>query len=85
MRFREFVFENMDHSQDDRAVEELKTALLAKQDHIQQASDDNVYDIIDRIMTRIARDHNISGQKLHDIWVKKYKKIPDTWIKNAHK
>jgi GNAT superfamily N-acetyltransferase len=76
------VAENMDHSQDGRAVEELRAALLAKKDQLQSASDDQVYDIIDKIMTRIARSHSISGQKLHDMWVDRYKQIPDTWIMN---
>lgn len=79
---RSGVAENMDHSQDDRAVEELRAALLAKKDQLQSASDDQVYDIIDKIMTRIARSHSISGQKLHDMWVDRYKQIPDTWIMN---
>ena len=76
------VAENMDHSRDGRAVEELKAALLAKQDQLQSATDDQVYDIIDRIMKRIARSHSISGQKLHDMWVDRYKQIPDTWVMN---
>ena len=76
------VLENMDHSKDSRAVPELRAALLAHQDRLQKASDDQVYDIIDSIMTRIARSHSISGQKLHDMWVKRYKEIPDTWIMN---
>jgi hypothetical protein len=79
---RSGVAENMDHSQDGRAVEELKSALLAKRDQLQSVSDDQVYDIIDKIMTRIARSHSISGQKLHDMWVDRYKQIPDTWIMN---
>ena len=74
------VLENMDHSKDGQAVDELKSALIAHQDRLQKASDDQVYDIIDSIMTRIARSHSISGQKLHDMWVKRYKEIPDTWI-----
>ena len=78
------VAENMDHSQDGRAVEELKAALLAKQDQLQSATDDQVYDIIDKIMTRIARSHSISGQKLHDMWVDRYKQIPDTWVMNEN-
>jgi hypothetical protein len=78
------VAENMDHSQDSRAVEELRAALLAKRDQLQSASDDQVYDIIDKIMTRIARSHSISGQKLHDMWVDRYKQIPDTWIMNEN-
>ena len=54
--------------------------MLAKRDKLQAATDDQVYDIIDGIMTRIARSHSISGKKLHDMWVDKYKQIPDTWI-----
>jgi GNAT superfamily N-acetyltransferase len=78
------VWENMDHSKDDRAVEELRAALVARKEKLQAASDDQVYDIIDKIMTRIARSHSISGQKLHDMWVDKYKEIPDTWIMNEN-
>ena len=78
------VAENMDHSRDGRAVEELKSALLTKQDQLQSATDDQVYSIIDKIMTRIARSHSISGQKLHDMWVDRYKQIPDTWIMNEN-
>ena len=76
------VNENMDHSKDGRAVEELRAALVARKEKLQAASDDQVYDIIDKIMTRIARSHSISGQQLHDMWVDKYKQIPDTWIMN---
>ena len=35
-------------------------------------------------MTRIARSHSISGQKLHDMWVDKYRQIPDTWVMNEN-
>ena len=72
--------ENMDHSKDDQAVPELKAALVGHKKEIQSASDDKVYDIIDKMMTRIAKAHGISGQKLHDMWVEKYGQIPDTWI-----
>jgi hypothetical protein len=72
--------ENMDHSKDDQAVPELKAALLGHKKEIQSANDDQVYDIIDKMMTRIAKSHGISGQKLHDMWVEKYGQIPDTWI-----
>lgn len=76
--------ENMDHSKDGRAVEELRAALIARKEKLQAASDDQVYDIIDKIMTRIAKSHSISGQQLHDMWVDKYKQIPDTWIMNEN-
>jgi len=76
----DMIIENMDHSKDNQAVPELKSALLAKKATLQTATDDQVYDIIDQIMTRIAKSHGISGQKLHDMWVKEYDQIPDTWI-----
>jgi hypothetical protein len=76
----DMIIENMDHSKDNQAVPELKSALLAKKATLQKATDDQVYDIIDKIMTRIAKSHGISGQKLHDMWVKEYDQIPDTWI-----
>ena len=76
----DMILENMNHDKDNQAVPELKNALLAKKTQLQKASDDQVYDIIDSIMTRIAKSHGISGQKLHDMWVKEYDQIPDTWI-----
>jgi hypothetical protein len=39
------------------------------------------YDSIDRMMTRIAKDHDITPKQLHDYWVAHYKVTPDTWIK----
>ena len=76
----DLIIENMDHSKDNQAVPELKAALLAKKTVLQKAGEDDVYDIIDAIMTRIAKSHGISGQKLHDMWVDQYDQIPDTWI-----
>jgi hypothetical protein len=76
----DMIIENMDHAKDNQAVPELKAALLAKKSMLQTASEDDVYDVIDEIMTRIAKSHGISGQKLHDMWVDKYDQIPDTWI-----
>ena len=76
----DMIIENMDHDKDNQAVPELKAALLAKKAKLQDAREDDVYDIIDTIMTRIAKSHGISGQKLHDMWVKEYDQIPDTWI-----
>jgi len=76
----DMIIENMDHAKDNQAVPELKAALLAKKSVLQNASEDDVYDIIDTIMTRIAKSHGISGQKLHDMWVDHYDEVPDTWI-----
>ena len=78
------VAENMDHSKDNQAVEELKAALIARKQKLQSATDDQVYDSIDKIMTRIAKTHSISGQKLHDMWVDKYHEVPDTWVMNEN-
>lgn len=78
--FVEMFCENMDHSKDNQAVPELKAALIARKEKLQSATEDQVYDIIDQIMTRIAKSHGMSGQTLHDMWVKEYDQIPDTWI-----
>lgn len=76
----DMILENMDHDKDNQAVPELKAALLARKDKLQNATDEEVYDIIDSIMTRIAKSHGLSGQQLHDMWVKQYDQVPDTWI-----
>ena len=39
------------------------------------------YDAIDELMHKICHKHKLSGQKLHDLFVKKYKHTPDTWVK----
>lgn len=62
------------------AVSELKSALLAKKDTLQNSNEDQLYDRIDTIMQRISKKHEISGKQLHDLWVKEYKDIPDKWI-----
>jgi hypothetical protein len=54
-------------------VSELKTEMLNKSNH--------TYDSIDSMMKKISKSHDISGQELHDKWVKKYKITPDEWIK----
>ena len=40
------------------------------------------YDTIDRLMQNIAKKHSITGKALHDLFVKKYHRTPDDWIKN---
>lgn len=72
--------ESADHSDNDSAVSQLKTALLSKKQQLKTATDDQVYNIIDKIMTDIAKTNNISGKQLHNQWVKQYKQVPDTWI-----
>lgn len=72
--------EKTNNDKNSQAVLKLKSALLAKKKLLQSASDGQVYDIIDDIMTGIAKSHNISGKELHNLWVKKYNQIPDKWI-----
>lgn len=43
------------------------------------------YDTIGDLMMSIAKKHDITGKKLHDLFVAKYKKIPDDWIKDKIK
>lgn len=40
------------------------------------------YNTIDKLMQKIAKRHQITGKRLHDKFVKKFKKTPDAWIKN---
>ena len=76
--------QKMDPSKVTQAVPELHAALLANKIKIHRVKNNKkkVYDIINGLMKSIALAHDISGQKLHDLWVKKYKEIPDTWILN---
>ena len=39
------------------------------------------YDAIDTLMQRISVKHEITGKKLHDLFVSKYGHTPDTWVK----
>lgn len=39
------------------------------------------YDTIDLLMRKISKKHHITGKALHDLFVSKYKKTPDSWIK----
>lgn len=77
MKINEIVAESQHNTQ---AVSQLKSALLAKKQKLQSVTDDQVYDIIDKIMTDIAKAHDITGKQLHDLWVAEYNQVPDTWI-----
>lgn len=39
------------------------------------------YSTIDNLMKRISVRYDITGEKLHDMFVKKYGHTPDTWVK----
>lgn len=59
---------------DESAVLELAKKLPSLEKHD--------YNTIDRLMQKIAKKHRITGKILHDLFVKKYSKTPDDWIKN---
>jgi RNA polymerase sigma factor (sigma-70 family) len=40
------------------------------------------YNTIDKLMKNIAKKHRITGDALHDLFVRKYHKTPDNWIKD---
>lgn len=40
------------------------------------------YNTIDKLMQKIAKKHRITGNLLHDLFVKRYRSTPDDWIKN---
>ena len=40
------------------------------------------YNTIDLLMRNIASKHKITGKALHDLFVNKFGKTPDSWIKN---
>ena len=40
------------------------------------------YDTIDQLMRQVASRHSITGTALHDLFVQKFHKNPDNWIKD---
>ena len=39
------------------------------------------YDAVDALMQEICVKHKLTGEKLHDLFVRKYKATPDAWVK----
>ena len=62
-------------------ISKLKTSIIKKKSVITTTSAKEAYNIIDKIMTDIAKTYDISGEELHDMWIKKYDVTPDEWIK----
>ena len=58
-----------------------------KEDHVKELEDglqklDNCdYSTIDKLMTKISKEHDITGKNLHDDFKEKHGKTPDNWIK----
>lgn len=84
LTFKEYVKEDQEHNfrlnETNRAVADLKSALLNNKEDLQDADKDEVYSTIDQLMTKIAKSHDISGKELHDAWVDEYEEVPDSWI-----
>jgi len=40
------------------------------------------YDTIDSLIRKISTKHGISHKALHDLFVKQYKRAPDSWVKH---
>jgi hypothetical protein len=66
MRYNEIIIET--------AVTELRDRLPSLDKHD--------YNTIDKLMRKISKKYKLSADALHDIFVKKYKKNPDNWVKN---
>ena len=46
--------------------------------------DSHSYDTINKLMMNISKDHNISGEELHNDFKAKHGKTPDDWIKELN-
>jgi len=66
MSFKEVLIES--------ATQELAKKLPSLEKHN--------YNTIDKLMNKIADKHRITGKVLHDLFVKKFHRTPDNWIKN---
>ena len=57
-----------------------------KEDHVKELEDglkkldSHDYDTIDRLMTKISKNHGITGKDLHNDFKAKHGKTPDDWI-----
>ena len=58
---------------EDNAVKELESGL--------KELSNTSYDSIDKLMHRIMKKHDMSAKQLHNAFVNKHDKTPDTWIK----
>ena len=66
-------------------VQTLKSQLMTNKDKLQKANKSESYKMIDSMMTDIADQNNMTPKDLHDMWVEKYGKVPDSWIMSEAK
>ena len=76
MKITEILFESNSESE---AINQLKKDLIAAKKKGVKLD----YDGVGKIMEKIWNKYNMTGQKLHDIFVKEVGLIPDTWIKKV--
>lgn len=67
---------HVDGEEKSGAVATLEKRLLAAK----KRGDKLSYGVIDRMMQRVCKEHQLTGDKLHDDFVKKHKVVPDKWI-----
>jgi hypothetical protein len=73
------IFELISESKSESvAVTELKKDLVKAKDKGVKLD----YDGVGGIMEKVWEKHNITGQELHDVFVREVGCTPDTWIKN---
>lgn len=66
MRYEDFIIES--------AATELAKRLPSLEKHN--------YNTIDRLVRNIAKKHSLTNKALHDLFVRKFHRSPDSWIKN---
>jgi hypothetical protein len=96
MRAREFIFENFADGKGLKIAKEGKMrpthvtgtekpgSVGALEKALLKAKDRGIklnYDKIDKMMQLICKEYNLTGDKLHNDFVKKHHTIPDNWIK----
>jgi hypothetical protein len=63
-------------------IHELKSENQTSVDQLEKDLEQpHSYDAIDHMMQSIAREHGITGQQLHDLFVARHSATPDEWIK----
>jgi len=81
MKIRELVEamkpEHVSGKEKPGAVDALEKRLLAAK----KSGTKFNYDVIDQMMQKICREFNLTGDKLHNDFVKKHNLVPDNWIK----
>jgi len=81
MKIRELVEamkpEHVSGKEKPGAVDALEKRLLAAKKDGKKFN----YDVIDQMMQKICREYNLTGDKLHNDFVKKHNLVPDNWIK----